>query len=571
MGIGREEVFLRRPFKVRNADEYRLENVLNLFVSPTEGLQSPFDFENTIIKGRMGSGKTMYLRANHAFHLYGLVPCLLNREELILPIMIKLSDFQHLKSPSDIYSAVIIKIVEEIVGVYEHLCDASKLAELHAGARYLPLAAFNSHNVGRVMQELSRLSSEEYVSRVGSQLGVGGGFQHPFVRASLEYREDIVNEIKGKPNPGFQDVEKCYKTLLQDQSGQLLILIDEAGSLDKSFFQSGKEQSIFEILMNQLRTSSFVRTKVAVYPNSYSDLLTETRYGDLIRLEDVVGDQRGYLRFRNKVVGLIDNYLNPDSHEPEVFSHKDFFDVSGESEYGDCLEQIIYASSGNMRRLIQLLDTAMSVAYADSGSEKKVSKHHTLEALKRHAESIESLFTSQERDFLNQLVTACKARVAFKFVFPHKSPVLYKYTNKSDEANVIRVEELGAGRKGTVYAFDYAYCVLKDVPTHYLEKSEKVNRDRSVEGGRWIGRAAQINEEVMQHATLPGKVEGVVSFIFDDGGFVNSEGGGECYFTKSDIIESDIDKHLYVGKHVRYYPIKLEGSDTAVAVAIEVL
>jgi hypothetical protein len=48
-----------RPFKIRNADEYDLDIILDLFVDPTDGLVSPFDYENAIIKGRMGSGKTM--------------------------------------------------------------------------------------------------------------------------------------------------------------------------------------------------------------------------------------------------------------------------------------------------------------------------------------------------------------------------------------------------------------------------------------------------------------------------------------------------------------------------------
>lgn len=70
MNLTKEELlglFKRRPFKVRNADEHGLEHVLNLFVSPIDGLATPFDYENSIIKGRMGSGKTMYLRANHAY------------------------------------------------------------------------------------------------------------------------------------------------------------------------------------------------------------------------------------------------------------------------------------------------------------------------------------------------------------------------------------------------------------------------------------------------------------------------------------------------------------------------
>jgi hypothetical protein len=88
-----KELYLSRPFKVRNADEYELTNILNLFVSPLDGLNTPFDFENTIVKGRMGSGKTMYLRANHAFYLFGLVPSLLEQSsELILPVLIRLSE-----------------------------------------------------------------------------------------------------------------------------------------------------------------------------------------------------------------------------------------------------------------------------------------------------------------------------------------------------------------------------------------------------------------------------------------------------------------------------------------------
>ena len=128
-----KELYLKRPFKVRNADEYDLSQILTLFVSPLSGLTTPFEFENNIIKGRMGSGKTMYLRANHAYYLYNLVPNLISNDELILPVMIRLSDFQHLKEPSEIYRSIIIKIVEELSSVYLHLENAKKLARIHMG------------------------------------------------------------------------------------------------------------------------------------------------------------------------------------------------------------------------------------------------------------------------------------------------------------------------------------------------------------------------------------------------------------------------------------------------------
>lgn len=92
-----KNIYEKRPFQTRNADEFNLENILDLFVDPTDGLIGCFDYENTIVKGKMGSGKTMYLRANQAYYMYTLVPSLLNESEIILPIYIKLSDFQNLK------------------------------------------------------------------------------------------------------------------------------------------------------------------------------------------------------------------------------------------------------------------------------------------------------------------------------------------------------------------------------------------------------------------------------------------------------------------------------------------
>lgn len=77
-----EQVYASRPFKSRNAEDFELNQVLDLFVNPSSELVNPFDYENIIVKGRMGSGKTMYLRANYAFHLYSIVPSLINGDAL---------------------------------------------------------------------------------------------------------------------------------------------------------------------------------------------------------------------------------------------------------------------------------------------------------------------------------------------------------------------------------------------------------------------------------------------------------------------------------------------------------
>ncbi|MFT6779964.1 MAG: hypothetical protein ACJAV1_003910 [Paraglaciecola sp.] len=296
-----ENVFRSRPFKIRNADEYDVTNVLGLFVSPINGLATPFDYENSIIKGRMGSGKTMYLRANHAYYLAALVPSLIRKhDEVILPVFIKLNDFQHIKEPSEIYRAIIIKVIEELTSIYLHLEDMKHLAAIQSGMKHLPDSLLGAHKLASSIKLLAQLGSEEYIERVTNELGLKGGLKPKFLELSAEYKNINFTELKKKPNPGIKDIEECYKNLLEGQEGKILLLIDEAGSLDKSFFKENDDSCFFQILMNQFRTSSFIRTKIAVYPNSYSDMLTETRYGDAVILEDDIKNQSGFDIFRNR-------------------------------------------------------------------------------------------------------------------------------------------------------------------------------------------------------------------------------------------------------------------------------
>jgi hypothetical protein len=227
----------------------------------------------------------------------------------------------------------------------------------------------------------------------------------------------------------------------------------------------------------------------------------------------------------------------------------------------------MFASSGNMRRLIQLLDIAMGTAYSASGKPTPVTKDHALTALKKHAGSTESLFTRVDLEFLSDLVSVCKARGAFKFQFPNVP--LYKYTGKSQEYNLLSVDDLGSGRRATTYAFDYAYCVLKDIPTHRMIDSEKINRDRSMESGRWLARVASISQELIDHAGLPGKIEGKVDYISGDSGFITSEAGEQFFFRRSDVLSSDRRNVIMVGRQMRFYPTNL--GDLRMAIHLEVL
>ncbi len=545
----------------------RLELETALFVSPINGLATPFDYENSIIKGRMGSGKTMYLRANHAYYLSALVPSLIhNHDEVILPVFIRLNDFQHIKEPSEIYRAIIIKVIEELTSIYLHLVDMKHLAAIQSGIKHLPDSLLGAHKLASNIKLLAQLGSEEYIERVTNELGLKGGLKPKFIELSAEYKNISFTELKKKPNPGIKDIEDCYKNLLEGQGGKILLLIDEAGSLDKSFFKENDDSCFFEILMNQFRTSSFIRTKIAVYPNSYSDMLTETRYGDAVNLEDDVKNQAGFEVFRSRTVNMIENYLNPNSYEEVSIKISDIFDLSTTDTTGDAIEQIIYASSGNMRRMMQLLDLTMETAYLENNGPTKITKDHALITLNKHAQKAEAEFPSQDLDLLNSLTKVCKARSAFKFKFPNVP--LHKYTNRSEEFNLVNVMQLGSGRRATVYEFDYAYSVYKDIPTHRMIDSEKVNSFRTNVNGRWLEREATISDEVLLHADLPGKIEGTVDYMKGESGFIVCDHGEQYFFRVGDVIESDRSKPIYQSKRIRFYPSMLGDSKSAVLLEV---
>ena len=563
-----DQLFKSRPFRTRNADEYNVSNILSLFVSPINGLATPFDYENSIIKGRMGSGKTMYLRANHAYYLSALVPSLIEKsDEIVLPVFVRLNDFQHIKEPSEIYRAIIIKVIEELTSIYLHLEDMKGLAAIQSGMQQIPENILGAHKLASSLKQLAQLGSEEYIERVSTELGFKGGAKPKFVELSAEWKKVNFTELKKKPNPGIKDIEECYKNLLEGQEGKILLLIDEAGSLDKSFFKENNASCFFEILMNQFRTSSFIRTKIAVYPNSYSDMLTETRYGDAVILEDDIFNEQGYKRFRARTLDMLTNYLNPIHYKVESINITDVFDLSDDRSNGDVIEQVIYASNGNMRRMMQLLDLTLDAAYGENNCATIVNKSHAISALINHANKSEAEFSQPDLELLHSLVSACKARGAFMFQFPNVP--LSKYTNRSQEYNLVNVVQLGTGRRPTTYAFDYSYAVAKDIPTHRMLNSEKIYHERSLSNGRWLTRSATINEELIKHAALPGKLEGTVDYMKGESGFILCDKNDEYYFRQSDVIDVDKSKQLIVGKRVRFYPTKV--GDLSMGVLLEVL
>lgn len=562
------QVILSLPFKTRNADEFVDENVLSLFVDPTDGVAGPFDYRNEIIKGKMGTGKTMYLRANYIYHLSILVPQMIEREPLILPLYIKLSDFQNLHEPGKIYDQIIIRLIQEILNTCEKLQSANELVNLHNGFQNNVVGMwFNRVSQNAIVEKLNEITAEEYTRQVSTELSTQGTVGHNFLTACTQYEKTNFIELKKKEDPQIADFVFAYETLLRQIDCKLLILLDEVGSIDKSFFEEHGGASFFETLMNQLRTLDFVRTKIAVYPHTFADVLTETRYGDVILLEDDIYSPDGYKAFLNKTISIVEKYVGVVASDFESIESLFAVDKSNMQ----MLEQIIYASDGNMRRLVQLLDATLNECYKRCEGKERAVLADALAAIKNQARQMEQLYFGTDLDFLRTLTAVCKKRSAYRFMFPKKSPILLKYINKSSEYNILKIKEVGTGRRGTTYWFDYSYCVYADIPTHYQFNSERIARSRSNVEGDWITTVTRITDELLVQANLPGKVDGSIYYVNAQKtfGFISDGSRDDYFFMTGNIIESDRDAQLMCGRKVRFSPVTF--NNTVSAYEIELL
>lgn len=562
------QVILSLPFKTRNADEFVDENVLSLFVDPTDGVAGPFDYRNEIIKGKMGTGKTMYLRANYIYHLSILVPQMIEREPLILPLYIKLSDFQNLHEPGKIYDQIIIRLIQEILNTCEKLQSANELVNLHNGFQNNVVGMwFNRVSQNAIVEKLNEITAEEYTRQVSTELSTQGTVGHNFLTACTQYEKTNFIELKKKEDPQIADFVFAYETLLRQIDCKLLILLDEVGSIDKSFFEEHGGASFFETLMNQLRTLDFVRTKIAVYPHTFADVLTETRYGDVILLEDDIYSPDGYKAFLNKTISIVEKYVGVVASDFESIESLFAVDKSNMQ----MLEQIIYASDGNMRRLVQLLDATLNECYKRCEGKERAVLADALAAIKNQARQMEQLYFGTDLDFLRTLTAVCKKRSAYRFMFPKKSPILLKYINKSSEYNILKIKEVGTGRRGTTYWFDYSYCVYADIPTHYQFNSERIARSRSNVEGDWITTVTRITDELLVQANLPGKVDGSIYYVNAQKtfGFISDGSRDDYFFMTGSIIESDHDAQLMCGRKVRFSPVTF--NNTVSAYEIELL
>jgi hypothetical protein len=550
------DIFESRPFQRVNAENFKLEEIFKLFVNPMNN-RDPFSFESTIIKGEMGTGKTMFLRANYAVYRYQLLHSLINDEKLIIPIYIKLSDFSSIEEdPFKIYQNIILALIKGISGSFKTLCDTNEFSKIHSSI-LKSQKYFNYGMLKNINSIVTRFDADKYTRKLTDAISATGKLHFPAVDASIEYEKNNVLEISERTIITFSDLVDAYKGILREGVDKILFLFDEAGSLSNRFFEKSKDnQSYFEILMNQLRTLEDSQVKIAIYPHTGADKINNVKFGKPVELKENIYDFDSYMIFRKKIIELVNRYLDSNSGTKSLQAN-DIFDIS-ENSTGDAIEQLIFASSGVMRYFVYYSDLAMINAMENK--EDKISKATVLRALAASGKQAKERYSPRSQNFLNNICRQLKRnKSTYKFTYTYKSIQLQKFIDQNDSQSIIRLYDNSSKKQGTIYAFEYAFCISENISTHLEKNSQKIDRERSYANGIWNDRVATISDTDEADVDTDNKMIGIITLITCDKCIVCCEESQNYILLNSNIIEGA--ENIKAGAKVEFYPAELDGSN----------
>ena len=527
-----------RPFLTQNADTLNLHQLSDIFIEPTA--HNSFACQNEIVKGRMGSGKTMYLRANYAHHR----PSTLSQDVSILPIYLCLSQLTPAAggdTGAKVYQEILIQMVDEMQKEFENLSSVY----LYHGFTYDREAFANAS--AEVLAQIRGMRN--YLNDTGSP--------------DQEYR--CV--------PNFQAVIDAFDRLsapFRDPHLTLLILLDEVGSVYSSFFQSGNgDSSLFEILMNQLRTYAHCSYKIGIYPHHQEDILVGTRYGQMIDLDvDIIGTD--YDAFISKCEQLIHRYVANALRKYCSLTtvHVEMGDIfeldSASSGSSDNMPyELAFAASGNFRRLVHVLDRAMSNAQIRHGGTGRINKHDITTAIKDHAKDLELSYDHDSRTALDNIVALCRQRKCFLFDLLKGAVLDRKLLFQNTEYQIITEYTPKTEVSGPVYRLDYAYCLYKDIPTniYHLYGQDPHSTQIRTSKPQWITTVIHIpfeylNRALEQRPLTKGTVDYIV-FNEKKEGYIKTENGQAYHFREDDFVNIHTASKIDVGSLVTFLADKI--------------
>ena len=521
------------PFRNISAEDISENDILNIFVFNDDLYLDVFDIKNSVIRGEKGTGKTMLLKAIYSFYNYKLLIDF-NKSNRIscIPIFINLSLYNQINDDNELYRRIILAIIEEMINFHK-IIDKIQFNESWFDKFVKWIKDFFIDNP-EIQEEYENLSAESVKEIFSKKNVLSAQLSTEIASISAQIEEYYQRELVKDKFIGVSNIKKIFDRYLSDYADNILILFDEVSSLDKAFFQGNNEDnSTYIKLINQLRTTSNIYYKMAIYPHHYSDQLEESRYGNSINLQlDVYNPDQ--LPFNRKLIKrTIESYIKSYSISGNSYDNiSSYIEVSSidDNNYegsemgndsnncGDAIEQIIFGSRGTYRRIIQICSTSFTLAAKKhlESSELKVTKEIVLEALSDYGKNLYNKFNPNEQQEISNIAKICRKRTRSRFTYPYGTNYLSKFLQKGVQDNIIYLMQAGLGRSASVFEFDYAYCVNSNLTTHLLKHVERAANSRSLTNGNFLTKTAKIDIDALNDAD---KYFGRINHINEKRGF----------------------------------------------------
>jgi predicted phosphodiesterase len=499
------------PFTFKNAEKIKSDQLIHLFVSSEGRNKGAVRLTgDAIIRGSRGSGKTMLLRYLELFGNFELDNNIRNRRSSeVFPVMVNLSLIHSSEWKSD---------TESLIETAERLIFDSVLTALNKKSIELNSPEFRKACLG-VKQKLAILKNQE-----GSDIAKLG---------------EAINH----------NLSKYFS--------HVLLLIDEVASVfPKEFFNDANNG--FLRWMNSIRNSGPYFTRLAVYPNDISDVLNEERFGAIVNLDYNIKSLEDYKSYRSYCIDMVNKYLSAvsiDRRSPCTIEKVIDIEENGEN---DAIEQLIYASDGSSRRFISLFDRCLTTEM--SRHNNILNKELIFNIIKEFADNLLSSYSVSERELAQSLAKACRKQVTYRFRLPNNGNLVTNLHAKNEELNIVKLAEVGTGRRGTTYEFTYPYCILMDVQTHYLKETRSVCSSRDVVTGEWINQVTSITPEMIDSINQDSRAEGVITEIEKDSNIICiTDLFGNEYLSES------FNSSFKIGDKVTFIHIKDIASDITIS------
>jgi hypothetical protein len=473
--------------------------------------EEPFNYykignsNNYLIQGIKGSGKTMFLKVYYKL-LLAISLCEMCQSEnkaTIFPVFIS---FPSSNSNIDVYSQIIkhllsefknlsirlttllgvdgktdIKMVveEEIVKPLDKFCDDERYKDIIARF-YTKTSTSNLLDNLIVYDKLTASIKEGRIRNFINRL------------SSLnQIRETELNYQKLK--------EECYNRIKTYVDG-IIIFIDEIDRYSLKIQRNDEEMNKFKILLEDMIASNYFRVVITTLMQSPIDIII-SRIPSFVK-QELFFDLKDYSKFlhaREFAKKIIIQYTKIDDLAKIINydqdSYDDILDKGIDVDYStlesDALEQLIFSTKGQPRWIFdivsKILEKKMKKGNINTDGLYEIQKEDLFEEICEEFGNkiLSNAIEFEAKSIIDNYVAKCKDNKTFRFLADTYEPKLNMCLYHSLNPPLLERYEYRGGK--SIYEFNYAFCILVNLPTHVLKNNiNQEDNNRNLLTGMWI-------------------------------------------------------------------------------------